>query len=165
MDEERLCRIIQAGSDELLARAGEAFLAERCWLDGLRAVAYEMARFFEEDLARARAMAVETLSAGKRAQAIRDQGMAGLIELIDLGRGEMDDPSTVTRATAEGLAGAIYNRIHFELASGREEGLAWMVPDLMHMAVLPYLGEEAARRELSMPPPLASVSPSGPRRT
>jgi hypothetical protein len=160
VDEAELCERIEEGSNELLTRAALAFAAEDAWVDRLRAVAYEMARFFEEDLDRAYAMAVDVLSAGPRAQAIRDAGMQGLIELIDQGRQELDDPDSMTRATAEGIGGAIYNRIHRELAAGNF-GAASLVPALMYNAVLPYLGTEAALAELYRRPPASLCRSEG----
>jgi AcrR family transcriptional regulator len=154
--EERLCEAVQAGTDELLARVAVVYANEDCWRDRLRAVAHEMLRFLREDPERARMMTVDVLSAGERAQLIRDQGMQGLIELIDQGRQELPDPNSMTRATAEGIGGAIYNRIHVEIAAGRFDKLEQMVPELMYNAVLPYLGTQAAREELAMPAPSTS---------
>jgi hypothetical protein len=158
--EERLCRVIQEGSNELLTRVALAYGGEDAWVDRLRAVAYEMVCFLGEDFARAHAMAVEVLSAGPRAQAIRDAGMQALIELIDQGRQELPDPDSMTRATAEGVGGAIYDHIHRELATGSFEGAA-LVPILMYNAVLPYLGTEAALAELHRPPPPDPPSEGG----
>ena len=153
-DEDRLCEELEEGTNELLTRVALAFTAEDAWIDRLRTVAYEMLRFLQEDQARARRMTVEVLSAGPRAQAVRDNGMQALIELIDQGRGELEDPDSMTRATAEGIGGAIYNRIHVEVAAGNFDGLTSLVPGLMYSAVLPYLGTEAALAELHRPPRL-----------
>lgn len=151
--EERLCLVLQAGTDELLTRVGRVYAAERSWADRIRAAAYELLRFLREDPERARAMTVGVLSAGKRAQAIRDNGMQALIELIDQGRAELPDPGSMSRATAEGIAGAIYNRIHVTVESGDFSDSEGMVRELMYNVVLPYLGTEAALAELHHPPP------------
>jgi hypothetical protein len=155
--EAELCEVIQAGSDELLARVAVAYQEEDRWRDRLRAVAYTMLRFLQEDPIRARAMTVEVLSAGDRAQLIRDAGMQALIELIDHGRQELDDPDSMSRATAEAIGGAIYNRMHVAVEDGKleheQDYLEHMVPELMYIAVLPYLGTEAAMEELHIPPP------------
>lgn len=150
--EERLCRALQAGTEELLSRAALAYASEQEWRDRLRAVAHALLRFLEEDHVRARQMTVEVLSAGEHAQLLRDQGMQALIELIDQGRQELADPDSMTRATAEGIGGAIYHRIHLVVAADRFDALESMVPELMYNAVLPYLGTEAALRELSIRP-------------
>lgn len=158
--EDRLCEILRAGTDELLSRVALAYAAQEQWRDRLRAVAYELLRFLEEDRERARAMTVDVLSAGERAQLIRDQGMLGLIELIDQGRQQLPDPDSMTRATAEGIGGAIYHRMHIAVAAEEWDALEAMVPELMYNAVLPYLGTEAALREHSIPPPPSAVDSS-----
>jgi len=144
---------VRAGTDELLTRAAAAFLVEQGWRNQLRAVAYALLAFLQEDPARAHLMVVDSLAAGPEAIAIREGGMQGLTELIDQGRQEMDDPDSVSRTAAETTAGTIYNRMHVaieagDLAAGRE-----MVPELMFTAVRPYCGREAALEELSIPPP------------
>lgn len=152
-EEDRLCAVVQAGTDELLARVGRVYAAEQSWAARIRAVAYELLRFLREDPERARAMTVGVLSAGKRAQAIRDNGMQALIELIDQGRAELPDPGSMSRATAEGIAGAIYTRIHVTVESGDFSDSERMARELMYNVVLPYLGTEAALAELHHPPP------------
>jgi hypothetical protein len=73
-DEDLLCEHLREGANELLTRVALAFTAEAAWVDQLRAVAYEMLRFLQENPARAYTMTVEVLSAGPRAQAVRDDG-------------------------------------------------------------------------------------------
>jgi hypothetical protein len=151
--EERLCRALHAGTEELLSRVALAYAGEEAWCDRLRAVAHEMLRFLQEDHERARMMTVDVLLAGERAQLVRDQGMQALIELIDQGRQELPDPASISRAVADGIGGAIYHRIYLAIAVGDFEALEPLVPELMYNAVLPYLGTEAAMAELAIPPP------------
>lgn len=153
LEEDRFCRTVHAATEELLQRVAIAFSTEEAWRDRLRAVAYEMLRFLCEDEDRARMMTVDVLYAGERAQLVREQGMQALIELIDQGRQEMPDPDSMTRATAEGIGGAIYHRMHVAIAAGRFDALEPMVPELMYNAVLPYMGTAAAHEELGLPPP------------
>ncbi len=153
--EDCLCEYIQAGTVTLLMRSAQAFAAQEAWRDQLRAVAHTMLEFLQEDPARARIMVVEVLSAGERAQLIRDQGMEGLFAFIDLGRNELDDPDSISRATAEAIGGAIFSRIRMEIETGSTDALPALLPKMMYSAVLPYLGSEAAREELEIPPPSA----------
>jgi AcrR family transcriptional regulator len=154
-----LCEYIQAGTIELLARAAAAFTAEEGWRNQLRAVAYAMLRFLQEDFGRARVMTVEVLSAGDRAQLIRDQGMEALFTFIDLGRNELDDPDSISRTTAEAVGGAIFSQIRLEIENGTPESLTALLPKMMYSAVLPYLGPEAASEELDRLPPPAEMRP------
>jgi AcrR family transcriptional regulator len=159
--EDCLCEYIQAGTMILLGRSAEAFGEWELegWRNQLRAVAYAMLDFLQEDMARARIMTVEVLSAGDRAQLIRDQGMEALFEFIDLGRGELEDPDSHTRATAEAVGGAIFGQIRKEIETGGAESLTALLPKMMYMAVLPYLGPEIAQEELLIPLPDAVERP------
>jgi hypothetical protein len=144
---------VQAGTDELVERVAAAYVAESCWRDGLRAVAYEMRRFLREDPVRAREMVLEAPFADEGTRAAREQGIARLTELIDLARRELDDPDSVPRKAAEVTAGAVYNRMHAGVEAGPEALTAEMVQELMCTAVLPYFGLDAGLEELRIPPP------------
>lgn len=156
--EDCLCQYIQAGTMVLLGKALIAFgeREEEGWRNQLRGVAYAMLDFLQGDMARARIMTVEVLSAGDRAQLIRDQGMEALFEFIDLGRTELEDPDSLTRATAEAVGGAIFSRIRSEIETGGPESLTALLPKMMYMAVFPYLGPDLAREELGIPLPDAA---------
>lgn len=153
--EDCLCEYIQAGTVELLMRSAKVFGREEGWRQQLRAVAHTMLHFLREDPARARIMVVEVLSAGERAQLIRDQGMEGLFAFIDAGRNELEDPDSLSRATAEAVGGAIFSRMRMQIETGGTDTLPELLPKMMYMAVLPYLGPEVAAQELEIPPPQA----------
>ena len=94
------------------------------------------------------------LEGGELAQAHRDRYVRRPIELIDEGRREAPDPDSLSPALAEAVFGSIYRTLARELGgSGRGAEPDQFVPQLMYMAVRPYLGEEAAREELTTPPP------------
>jgi hypothetical protein len=77
-----------------------------------------------------------------------------LSDLIDAGRYELEDPSSVSGDTALAVVGGIYELMQKELSRGRGTGRAEdYVPQLMYIAVRPYLGHEEALKELSIPAP------------
>lgn len=152
--EEALYAAVKAGTEELMTRVLAVYAAEDGWRNQLRAVAYELLRFLEEDRDRARQMMIEAPMASERIRAIRENGIEGLTALIDLGRNELPDPSSVPPGVAEVTAGAIYNRMHVAVEADEFGPAAHtMVPELMYSAVLPYLGPEAAAEELQIPSP------------
>jgi hypothetical protein len=75
--------------------------------------------------------------------------MEAMVDLIDLGRRQMDHPSALTRVTAEAMAGALFNQMHLALGQGRLQATDELVPQFMYCTVLPYVGTEAAVDELS----------------
>lgn len=137
---------------EFLQRVLAAFAGPQTWRDQIRAVAWAMQEFFVEDYDRARMMVVELHAAGPRPQLIRDQGMDMMIELIDQGRNELDHPDSISRTTAEAVAGAIYAQIHMLVKGGRFTESASFVPRLLYTVFSPYLGNQVALAEMQRPP-------------
>jgi hypothetical protein len=124
------------------------------WRLRLRTTAYATARFVRDRPLSTRFDMLAMLAAGDLAQAHRDRYVQGLIDLIDEGRQELSEPEALGRATAEGVFGSIYQFLARELVGeGRTGGAVEVVPQLMYIAVRPYLGDDAAREELAMPPP------------
>jgi AcrR family transcriptional regulator len=131
-----------------------AFRKHDEWRDSIRAAAYATARFMEEHPSEIRFAVTEMFQAGPMAQVVRERHIQRIVDLIDAARGELDDPDSMDRSVAEGVMGAIYNRIATELqrhGSGRLAA-ADFVADMMYIAVGPYLGQEAAREELRRAP-------------
>jgi AcrR family transcriptional regulator len=157
--EDCFCQIFEAQRDEFARRVEEAYAAERGWANQLRAGAYAMLFYFDEDRRRALFMR-EAFYAGERANLLRDQANAGFVALIDQGREQMADPGSLSVHTAETIAGAIYQRMQSAADRQAFELFGKGVGEMMYTAVLPYLGPEAATAELRIaPPPCRSGSP------
>jgi AcrR family transcriptional regulator len=118
------------------------------WHDRIWAAGWAAMRFFEEDAARARFLVVEVNGTGSGAQARRDRTLQGLADILDGGRKELEKPDSVSRCTAEIVAGAIYGRILARIESGYIERGEDFLPELVYMAVMPYLGSRVAEDEL-----------------
>jgi AcrR family transcriptional regulator len=122
------------------------------WVDRLRRSAYFVLRFFTEDMVRTRFFAIMMRSPGDLAQA-RIYRMIELgVELVDAGRHQLPDPDAVPRSRAEGAVGAIYEAIVSASRKGPPELGAELLPQLMYIAVMPYLGLDAADAELRRGP-------------
>ena len=124
------------------------------WRDRLRATAYVAARHVRDRPLSTRFDMVAMLAAGGLAQAHRDRYVRRIVDLIDEGRQELPDPEALGPTVAETIFGSIYQLLARELSgtggTGRAEAV---VPQLMFIAVRPYLGDEAAREELEISPP------------
>ncbi len=157
--EDGYCEVL----DVLMGRAFEQIFASiakaESWRDMIRATAYAIHDFVDDDRRRARFMVIEVFHAGERAQLMRTDAVEILTGLIDQGRQELDDPGRVTRATAEALAGTMYAET--KLILERDEQRAYEhLPQLLFSVVLPYVGIEEAEHELDLVPPQAPV-PAG----
>jgi AcrR family transcriptional regulator len=123
-----------------------AYQSEDSWREQMRAVGFALIGYLVEHPEHARIL---TASApGPRAWAILDRNIQAFAEMIDLGRQEMADPESLTRATAEGLAGAVHEQLIQYVSRGEPEVMQTMVGPVMYMVVRPYLGDEVALEEL-----------------
>ena len=150
--EDCFCAVYAEARDELFGRIRRAAVGQRTWCDRIRAAAYVFIRFLREDPARAHLSVVEVLRAGERAQLLFFQASQQLFDLIDQGREAAPEESSMTRASAESIGGGIFAQIYAAVGQG-EELREEAVPELMYAAVLPYIGSQAAQRELDVSPP------------
>lgn len=137
---------------EFCRRAATAFAGPRAWHDRIWAGAWAAMRFLQEDASRARFLVVAVNGAGGRAQARRDRVLQGLADMIDGGRGELEEPKSVSRSTAEMVSGAVYETILTKIRGGAIERGEEFLSELVYMAMMPYLGARAAEDELLVQP-------------
>lgn len=133
---------------ELCERVQAAYASASSWHDRLWAAGWATMRFLGEDPARARFLVVEVNGVGNGAQSRRDQILQRLADILDGGRQELEKPESVSRCTAEIVAGAIYGTVLGKVEDGCIERGDDFLPELVYMAVMPYLGSRAAEDEL-----------------
>lgn len=130
-----------------------AFRSGESWRPAMRAAAYEAARYMEEKPHEIRFVVIGLLTAGPLVQAHRARHLQRLASMVDLGRQELDDPGTLGRSVAEAVIGSVNALIVREVDRGRRKRPIEFVPEMMYVAVRPYLGHEVAREELVIQPP------------
>jgi hypothetical protein len=148
--------LVWAATRELRAfteRMWALYGAHPGWREGLRAVAYAMADLMETDPRFAVVTTVTLTYGGEYGTLERDAAMHTMIDMVDLGRQEMADPAAVGREPAEAIVGAIFYAMRAAASGEESPEPEQAVPQFMYMAVRPYLGDEAAREELSLPRP------------
>lgn len=124
------------------------------WPERLRASAYAALRYVAARPTEARFNFIHALSAGDAAAAYRDRYVRRIVELIDEGRAVAPDPAAIGPRTAEATFGSIYEFLSKRIGEGEDVAdLEHFAPELMCLAVRPYLGHEAAMAELRIPPP------------
>ena len=134
--------------DRLQARVLASVATASGWRPELRAGLEELARFAEEDPLVARGLLVEVHVAGGPALSKRAEVHDRVIAVIDGGRREGAHPSPPP-ITAQFMAGAIESTLTGALTTDDPGAFAAAVPELAHMVVSAYLGEEAASEELA----------------
>jgi AcrR family transcriptional regulator len=146
--------IYRESNERFVCEVDAAFEGGGTWPDSLRAAAYVGARFLRDRPREVRFNVLQVFRAGEMAMAERDRYHQDLVDLVDAGRQELDDPDSVPRAVAEGVVGAIVETMVKRVGEdGSAANAESAVPELMYIAVRPYLGHEAALEELSIPAP------------
>jgi hypothetical protein len=144
-----LLRVYEANMADFDAAVFGAYEEQESWRDGLRAAAYAAARYLREHPREVVYGELQMREGSEMAQALRDNYLQRIVDMVDEGRGELDDPDSIGRGVAEGVCGSVYGYLMRELQSGAGTRSAEdMVPELMYIAVRPYLGPEVAQEEL-----------------
>jgi len=137
---------------ELCERVGAARDGRESWHDRVWAAGLAAMRFLQEDSTRARFLVVEVNGAGNGAQSRRDGIVQRIADLLDGGRGEVEGGRSMSRCTAEIAAGAVYGTILTRVEAGSIDRGEEFLPELIYLAVMPYLGARAAEDELLVQP-------------
>jgi AcrR family transcriptional regulator len=141
--------------DEAVARASRYVSAKHDpkvdWAETVRGGLEALLAFLEHEPALARLAVVQSLAGGASALERRRRVLDGLVAAVDAGRKDMNGGPSTTRLTAEGVVGGVVSVIHNRLVSSDSRRLADLVNPLMSMIVLPYLGPDAARKQLERP--------------
>lgn len=130
------------------------YLAAPSWREGVRAAIYGAAGYLRTHRRERRYGQVRKEPGGNMEMAMRDYYLQRIVDLIDVGRCELDDPDSMTRTTAEGVLGSVYKYLVDRLEETDDGKLEWAVVDeVMYLAVRRYLGDGAAARERATPMP------------
>jgi AcrR family transcriptional regulator/DNA-binding MarR family transcriptional regulator len=152
--------------------------AEDRWRERVRAGLFALLALVEDDPAIGSLLIVDALAVGPRVLERRARALEALKKAIDGGRAEAKRargaPTPPPPLTAEGVLGAVLSVVHARLleraaapvrngSSRRQPSLTALLNPLMGMIVLPYLGQNAAARELERPKPRAARAPKATR--
>ncbi|MGN6275687.1 MAG: TetR/AcrR family transcriptional regulator [Solirubrobacterales bacterium] len=146
-------------NDEVDREVHAAYDTGTDWRSSLRAAAYAAADYFATHPREVRFTTVAIMDAGAMVAAERDAALQRYVSLIDAGRFEFPDPDAIGRGVAESAVGAIFERMLKNASRGGAVSDARaLVPELMYLAVRPYVGHGEAIEELSLPPPSRSAA-------
>lgn len=138
----------EEAADELCADLLRAGRGGGSWRDGFRAALAELLRFVAEQPLQARALLIEVRAARGQAWLKHQQVVERLVAAIDAARREPDALPSTSPMTAGFMAGAIEETICLEIGAGRAAEVERLLPDLAHLVVLNFFGEDVAWFEL-----------------
>jgi AcrR family transcriptional regulator len=147
-----------AAFDETVARARmlvlEGYASEHAWEARVRAALLAFLSFLDREPELRSLLVVDALRAGPRVQGRRAEVLAELsMALHQTGLEARGELGVLPELTGEGVTGAVLGVIHTRLSSGRPGRTLTLLNPLMGVILLPYLGSEAAQRELAHPEP------------
>jgi DNA-binding MarR family transcriptional regulator len=128
-------------------RASVAFYAQEGWVNAVRAGVVALLELFDEEPELAMYLVVHSARAGDAVLARRSEVLEKIAELLDDERAPARGypPPLTARAVANGVLGVLSER----LREVHGASLVELAAPLMSFMVLPFLGLNAARRELA----------------
>jgi AcrR family transcriptional regulator len=134
---------------EALRRVSAAYDASARFADGVISCLRTFLDFAASEPRFAEMCIVEVLAAGPAAVERRNSVMKALAHLLHLGAQTDHSRIQPPELTAETVIGGIYEVIYARVLQGRTTELPQLLPDLAYSLMLPYLGHDAAEREVS----------------
>jgi AcrR family transcriptional regulator len=157
--ESCFARAYEMAADRLCAEVLEAAHGAESWRTGFRAAVATLLRAVAEQPLLAKALLIEARSARGRAWAKHQQATERFAAAVGSALAEPGARESATELTAQFVVGAIEEAICAEIGAGRTATVERLLPDLAHLAILQYFGENEAWLELGSPD-LAPVDPS-----
>jgi AcrR family transcriptional regulator len=129
----------------LLAAVRAAYEGEKGFADRVTAGFRAFLELLEASPAFARMCIVEVMAAGPEAVAKRTAVMGEFAKLIEENsRTELGDEGSVPAMHAQTIVAGAYEAVYRMVAADETDRLSTLLPDLVHSALLPYIGEEEA---------------------
>jgi AcrR family transcriptional regulator len=152
--EDCALRCFEAFVTDYKWRVESAYDSQPGWRAGLRAAAYEVAEWMSENPNLIHFGAVDLLEAKSEMIRVRREEALGYgARLIDRGREEAADPTSIPASAPVLAIGSIVQLLAHQIQDGRAPNPFSIVRELLYLAVRPYVGEAAARQELTLPRP------------
>jgi len=142
-------------AERALERMGAASRSADSWLGRIRAAHYALLTFLDENRGLARFVVVDALAGEPAVLARRQRVLAQLAGALDSGRPPEAPEAPPAPFGADAVVGAVAAIVHGRLQEESVPPLRDLAGPLMAVLVLPYLGVDAARGELSHPAPQA----------
>jgi AcrR family transcriptional regulator len=135
-------------------RVESAYHSQPDWRTGLRATAYEVAEWICEHPDLIRFGTVDSLEAKSEMIRVRREEVLGYgARVIDRGRAEAADPDAIPSSAGVMAVGSIVQLLTLQMQGHRNLDPFTVVREMLYLAVRPYVGEQAAREELTLPRP------------
>lgn len=147
----------EEAADRLCEELLEVGRQAATWRLGFRAALAELLRYVAEQPLLAKALLIEVRAARGVAWAAHQRLVERLMAAVDRAREDPGALRSISPMTAGFMVGAIEESISLEIGAGRVGEIERLLPDLSHLVVLNYFGEDEAWLELGSGDPAASA--------
>jgi AcrR family transcriptional regulator len=138
----------EEAADRLCEELLEVGRQAATWRLGFRAALAELLRYVAEQPLLAKALLIEVRAARGRAWEAHQRLVERLMAAVDSAREDPEALPSTSRMTAGFMIGAIEESVGLEIGAGRAAKVERLLPDLSHLVVLNYFGEDEAWLEL-----------------
>jgi AcrR family transcriptional regulator len=132
--------------DHVLGEVSAAYLRGESWAEGVGLGIQAFVDYLAKDPAVAHVCIVEVLAAGPRALARRSSAMERFRGFIAPGLEQMPATLRAPQSAPDTVIGGIYEMVYGHVLRGETRRLPELAPDLLHTAIVPFVGREEAAR-------------------
>jgi AcrR family transcriptional regulator len=132
--------------DRMLAFVAEGFSADGSddWVGHIRGALRGVLTYLSRNPVAARVGIVEGFGAGARARDRYQEAVSAFFPFLDAGRDLIDEPDRIPPQAARVIVGGVSALMFAEASSGDAGNLPRLLPEMMYLAVVPFLGHESA---------------------
>lgn len=114
------------------------------WIERLRGGLRSLLNYLAENPVAVRVGIVEGFGAGSRARDRYQEAVSAFFPFLDAGRELVDEADRIPNETPRVVVGGISALIFNEASTGDARKLPGLLPEMIYMAVVPYMGHEKA---------------------
>lgn len=118
------------------------------WIVQIRGGVRNLLVYLAQNPVAARVGIVEGFGAGARARDRYQQAVSSFFPFLDAGRSLTPSPDRIPAHAARVIVGGVSALMFNEASAGRAESLPKLLPEMMYLVVVPYLGHERAMQAM-----------------
>jgi hypothetical protein len=132
---------------DAMDRIAAGYSPDRPWAVRVADAAAQLLDLLVQRPALTRVALVEAPAAGGKALAMYVTGRRVVEELLDRGRSEAVDRQALPASASRGAIAAVESLIVGQILAGEGESLPQLLPDVVYIVTVPYLGQDEALRQ------------------
>lgn len=136
--------------ERMLSYVAEGFVVDQSddWITQIRGGVRNLLVYLAQNPVAARVGIVEGFGAGARARDRYQQAVSSFFPFLDAGRQLNPEPDRIPAHAARVIVGGVSALMFNEASAGQAEKLPQLLPEMMYMVVVPYLGHDRAMKAM-----------------